>query len=113
MTDELCKTVASSCATALSALDLDAALTALNRAQRTLSELRSRCTPSSRHRRLAETAYDLTEEAFAPVRRFHAGDLAAEDEDGDAEERKLDLECIDAARRSKAHRAIDRALAVR
>lgn len=102
MTAELCKTVASSCASALAALEADDAAAALLRAQQAMAQLRAQCAPTSRHRRLAETAFDLTQAALEPLRRFQG---ASEDEGGSADELRT-------GRRAKARRAIDRALSV-
>lgn len=112
MTEELCRTVALACNSALTASELAARDRALRRATTALTRLRAQAAPRSRHRRLAEQCYELTQTALGPSRRFHAGSLAGEQEEGDAEERQLELLCQTEARLGRARSAVSRALEV-
>lgn len=97
------RAVALSCQSALTAVDVDAALRALGRARSSLASLRTASSPLSRELRRAEEAYARTHEALQPLLPWGG---AAEDEDDE-----IELEVIESRRRSLAQSAIQRALA--
>jgi hypothetical protein len=102
MTAHALRAVALGCEAALEATSYDDAQEALSRARVPLQQIRATATPLSRHRRVAESVYELTHRAFEPMRRSVTF--------GDDEQERIEADFQDASRRVKAENAIRRVL---
>lgn len=105
MTAHSLRAVALGCEAALEAPSYDDAQEALRRARVPLQQIRATATPLSRHRRVAESVYELTHRAFEPTRRGVT--FGQYDE---ADEERIEADFQDANRRVKAENAIRRVL---